>query len=51
MKVEPKRGIIDFEGNDHYQSGFAPLHYTQTEQRIFVLFNGEDSQRRGHYYL
>ncbi len=24
--------------NDHYQAGFAPLHYTQTEQRIFVLF-------------
>jgi hypothetical protein len=37
--------------NDHYQAGFTPLHYTQTEQRIFVLFNWEDSQRRGHYYL
>ena len=37
--------------NDHYQAGFAPLHYTQTEQRIFILFNWEDAQRRGHYYL
>ena len=37
--------------NDHYQAGFAPLHYTQTEQRIFVMFNWEDPQRRGHYYL
>lgn len=37
--------------NDHYQAGYAPLHYTQTEQRIFVLFNWEDPQRRGHYYL
>jgi hypothetical protein len=40
-----------FYFNDHYQSGFAPLHYTQTEQRIFVMFNWEDPQRRGHYYL
>jgi hypothetical protein len=37
--------------NDHYQAGYAPLHYTQTEQRIFVMFNWEDPQRRGHYYL
>jgi hypothetical protein len=37
--------------NDHYQANFAPLHYTQTEQRIFVMFNWEDPQRRGHYYL
>jgi hypothetical protein len=37
--------------NDHYQAAFAPLHYTQTEQRIFILFNWEDAQRRGHYYL
>lgn len=37
--------------NDHYQPPFGPLHYTQTEQRIFVMFNWEDPQRRGHYYL
>lgn len=37
--------------NDHYQAPYAPLHYTQTEQRIFVLFNWEDPQRRGRYYL
>jgi Domain of unknown function (DUF3943) len=37
--------------NDHYQASFTPLHYTQTEQRIFVMFNWEDPQRRGHYYL
>jgi hypothetical protein len=37
--------------NDHYQTPFPPLHYTQTEQRIFVVFNWEDSQRRGRYYL
>ena len=37
--------------NDHYQAGYTPLHYTQTEQRIFVMFNWEDPQRRGHYYL
>jgi hypothetical protein len=37
--------------NDHYQTPYAPLHYTQTEQRIFMLFNWEDPQRRGRYYL
>lgn len=37
--------------NDHYQPPYAPLHYTQTEQRIFVMFNWEDPQRRGRYYL
>ena len=37
--------------NDHFQTPYAPLHYTQTEQRIFVLFNWEDPQRRGRYYL
>ncbi|HVS98148.1 MAG TPA: DUF3943 domain-containing protein [Puia sp.] len=37
--------------NDHYQANYPALHYTQTEQRIFVLFNWEDRQRRGHYYL
>jgi hypothetical protein len=37
--------------NDHYQASYPALHYTQTEQRVFVLFNWEDSQRRGRYYL
>ena len=37
--------------NDHYQAPYPALHYTQTEQRIFVMFNWEDRQRRGHYYL
>jgi hypothetical protein len=37
--------------NNHYQDPYSPLHYTQTEQRIFVMFNWEDRQRRGHYYL
>ena len=37
--------------NDHYQAPFPPLHYTQTEQRIFVMINWEDPQRRGRYYL
>jgi hypothetical protein len=37
--------------NDHYQPPYSPLRYTQTEQRIFVMFNWEDPQRRGRYYL
>ena len=37
--------------NDHLQASYPALHYTQTEQRIFVLFNWEDAQRRGRYYL
>lgn len=37
--------------NDHYQTPYSQLHYTQTEQRIFVMFNWEDAQRRGQYYL
>jgi hypothetical protein len=41
----------NFYLNDHSQAGYPPLHYTQTEQRIFVMFNWEDPQRRGHYYL
>ncbi|MHA4810007.1 DUF3943 domain-containing protein [Flavitalea flava] len=37
--------------NDHSQAHFPSLHFTQTEQRIFLMFNWEDPQRRGHYYL
>jgi len=37
--------------NDHFQTPYPPLHFTQTEQRIFVMFNWEDPQRRGRYYL
>ena len=37
--------------NTHYQAPYAPLHYTQTEQRIFVMFSWQDPQRRGNYYL
>jgi hypothetical protein len=35
--------------NDHYQRYFPPLHSTQSEQRIFLMFYLEDPQRRGHY--
>jgi hypothetical protein len=35
--------------NDHYQNYYAPLHETQTEQRIFLMFYLEDPQRRGHF--
>jgi hypothetical protein len=37
--------------NNHYQTPYSPLHYTQTEQRIFLIFNWQDAQRRGNYYL
>lgn len=37
--------------NDHKQPPYSPLHYTQTEQRLFVMFNWQDRQRRGRYYL
>jgi hypothetical protein len=37
--------------NDHYQSPYTPLHFTQTEQRIFIMFNWQDPQRRGNYFL
>ena len=35
--------------NDHYQRYFPPLHSTQSEQRIFLMFYLEDPQRKGHY--
>jgi hypothetical protein len=35
--------------NDHYQNYYSPLHYVQTEQRIFLMLYFEDPQRRGHY--
>jgi hypothetical protein len=35
--------------NDHYQNYYSPLHYVQTEQRIFLMLYLEDPQRRGHY--
>ena len=37
--------------NDHYQASYPNLHFTQTEQRIFLMFYWEDPQRRGHYNL
>jgi len=37
--------------NDHRQAPYAPLHYTQTEQRLFIMLNWQDAQRRGNYYL
>jgi hypothetical protein len=37
--------------NDHYQANYPPLHSTQTEQRVFLMFYWEDPQRRGHYNL
>jgi hypothetical protein len=35
--------------NDLYQRGLPAIHSIQTEQRIFLLFYLEDSQRRGQY--
>jgi hypothetical protein len=35
--------------NDHFQKGYPTLHFTQTEQRIFLMLYFEDPQRRGHY--
>jgi len=37
--------------NNHRQPPYTPLRYTQTEQRIFLMFNWQDQQRRGRYYL
>ena len=39
----------DLYFNDHYQQNYSPLHYVQTEQRVFLLLYLEDKQRRGHY--
>jgi hypothetical protein len=35
--------------NDLYQHGVPAVHSIQTEQKIFLLFYLEDSQRRGYY--
>lgn len=35
--------------NDLYQRGVPAVHAIQTEQKIFLLFYLEDSQRRGYY--
>jgi len=37
--------------NDHFQASYPALHYTQTEQRLFLMFNWQDRERRGRYYL
>lgn len=35
--------------NDRYLRDSPAIHLTRTEQKIFLLFYFEDSQRRGHY--
>ena len=35
--------------NDLHQRGVPVVHSIQTEQKIFLLFYLEDSQRRGYY--
>jgi hypothetical protein len=37
--------------NEHHMEPYPPSHFTQTEQRIFVMFSWEDAQRRGRYFL
>jgi hypothetical protein len=35
--------------NDRYLRDYPAIHLVRTEQKIFLLFYLEDSQRRGHY--
>ncbi|MDP4150819.1 MAG: DUF3943 domain-containing protein [Bacteroidota bacterium] len=37
--------------NDHVDNGVQNLHFTQTEQRIFLMLYWDDPQRRQHYNL
>jgi hypothetical protein len=39
----------DLYFNNHSQRLYGPQNYVNSEQRIFLMFYWEDSQRKGHY--